>query len=121
MDLFHAYDDEAYTPIRKATVESDSDCQNTKLQCTTKSTTLAHINILSIWRLKFLFVLFSTRNITVLTNFCNSEIPGFRVGKNGRDPGIPVFGIPGLQSLLETSDCNPGIEFQSQDSGLRNS
>jgi len=31
-----------------------------------------------------------------------TTIPGFGIEKSGRDPGIPGFGIPGLQFLIIT-------------------
>jgi len=37
--------------------------------------------------LELLFLSFYARKSAILTNFCNTEIPGLRIGENGRDPG----------------------------------
>ena len=78
-----------------------------KLQYAAQSSTLALIKYFIHQTAKILILSFDTRKSTILTHFCNPEIPGLgrcqsRDSGLAKMAGIPGFGIPGLQSLVVT-------------------
>ena len=101
-------------PLRKVrTVRSDDHCQNTNYSTQHGVVLWRSQNILFIRQLKFLFISSDMRKSTILTNFCNPEMPGLgrRQSRDSDERKRPESRDPGIR--------NPGIAISSSCSSVQ--